>query len=651
MRSFIQVRHRTQLQAVFSVESLLHYDLMRSPTAVLFLLSTQLLCAQTGPGGIGNSATNILWLDANHHVTTSSSAVVTWSDRSGNANHASQGTPAQRPTLVGSVMNGYPSILFDNDLTNYDFLSVPDNSTLEGMTGLTGFVVYQLLPGTATSAPRCFFGKRDGVDLREAYDWFLWGGSGAGAMRQQLDIENTNNRISSTSTYTTSTTYVNAFTYHGSAPSNANDQVLYDGNTAAGNGSETATTIANYTSDLYIGILRGHTGTGANVSRFNGYMSEIILFNQTLNTVQLTIVNNYLAAKYGTSLATADLYTMDSGANGDFDHEVTGIGRSGSNVVNSSRGSGIVTISRTSGSITDNTFLLWGHDNGTLGAWGVTDMHSSLQGRLDRLWRVSEVSATGVAANVGNVDITFDLNGLGPVTAADLRLVVDINEDGVMGNDTPISGASDLGGGLFRFSNVSAIDNGRRFTLGTTNSTRTPLPVELLYFDAEPEEPGARLHWSTASEQNSAEFLVQRSSDLVDWSLVATVTAAGTSNSVLEYEAFDASPRTSVTYYRLEQVDLDGSVQHSAVVSLSPDASSDVMLWPNPVTDLLNITTSDEHLLNVRILDMQGRIVLVYSTATTYRTALDLHALRPGSYLVHLETEGGATQQRIILAP
>jgi len=86
------------------------------------------------------------------------------------------------------------------------------------------------------------------------------------------------------------------------------------------------------------------------------------------------------------------------------------------------------------------------------------------------------------------------------------------------------------------------------------------------------------------------------------------------------------------------------------VVSLSPDASSDIMLWPNPATDLLNITTSDEPLLNVRILDMQGRIVLVHSTATTYRTTLDLHALRPGSYLVHLETEGGATQQRIILA-
>lgn len=548
-------------------------------------------------------------------------------------------------------MNGYPGILFDNDQTNYDFLTVADNSTLEGMSGLTGFVVYQLLPGTATSAPRCFFGKRDGVDLREAYDWFLWGGSGAGAMRQQLDIENTNNRISSTSTYTTGTTYVNAFAYHGATPSNANDQVLYDGNTAVGNGAETATSIANYTSDLYIGILRGHTGTGANVSRFNGYMSEIILFNQTLNTVQLTIVNNYLAAKYGTNLASADLYTMDSGANGDFDHDVTGIGRSGTDVVDGSRGSGIVTMTRSSGSITNNTYLLWGHDNGTLGAWGVTDMHSSLQGRLDRLWRVSEVNASGVAANVGNVDITFDLNGLGPVTAADLRLVVDINEDGVMGNDTPISGASDLGGGLFRFTNVNAIANGRRFTIGTTNSTRTPLPVELLSFNAEPEEPGARIHWSTASEQNSSQFLVQRSADLSDWDVVATVPAAGTSNTVLDYQAYDPTPRTSVTYYRLEQVDLDGSVHYSPVVSLSPDVSSEVMLWPNPVTDLLNITTTEEPHLNVRMLDMQGRIVLVHSPANTHHTSLDLNALRPGTYLVHIETEGGAIQQRIILAP
>lgn len=623
---------------------------MRLSTAVLLLVSTPSLLAQTGPGGIGNSATNILWLDANHQVSTSSNAVVQWNDRSGNANHAVQSASAQRPQLVGSVMNGYPGILFDNDQTNYDFLTVADNSTLEGMSGLTGFVVYQLLPGTATSAPRCFFGKRDGVDLREAYDWFLWGGSGAGAMRQQLDIENTNNRISSTSTYTTGTTYVNAFTYHGATPSNTNDQVLYDGNTAAGNGAETATSIANYTSDLYIGILRGHTGTGANVSRFNGYMSEIILFNQTLNSVQLTIVNNYLAAKYGTSLATTDLYTMDNDSDGNFDHEVTGIGRSGGDVVDASRGTGIVTISRSSGSITNNTYLLWGHDNGTLGAWGVSDMHSSLQGRLDRLWRVSEVNGSGTAANVGNVDISFDLNGLGPVTAADLRLVVDVNEDGVMGNDTPIAGASDLGGGLYRFSNVSAIANGRRFTIGTTNSTRTPLPVELLSFDAEPEEPGARLHWSTASEQNSSQFLVQRSADLLDWNVVATVPAAGTSNSVLDYRAYDPTPRTSVIYYRLEQVDQDGSVHHSAVVSLSPDASSEVVLWPNPVSDLLHITTSADPLLSARVLDIQGRTVMTYYGANGYRTSLDLHAMHPGTYLVHLETAGGVTQHRVIVA-
>lgn len=623
---------------------------MRLSTAVLLLVSTPSLLAQTGPGGIGNSATNILWLDANHQVSTSSNAVVQWNDRSGNANHAVQSASAQRPQLVGSVMNGYPGILFDNDQTNYDFLTVADNSTLEGMSGLTGFVVYQLLPGTATSAPRCFFGKRDGVDLREAYDWFLWGGSGAGAMRQQLDIENTNNRISSTSTYTTGTTYVNAFTYHGATPSNANDQVLFDGNTAAGNGAETATSIANYTSDLYIGILRGHTGTGANVSRFNGYMSEIILFNQTLNSVQLTIVNNYLAAKYGTILATADLYTMDSGTNGNFDHEVTGIGRSGTDVVDGSRGTGIVTISRSSGSITNNTYLLWGHDNGTLGAWGVSDMHSSLQGRLDRLWRVSEVNASGTAANIGNVDITFDLNGLGPVTAADLRLVVDVNEDGVMGNDIPIAGASDLGGGLYRFSNVSAIANGRRFTIGTTNSTRTPLPVELLSFIAEPEKPGARLHWSTASEQNSSQFLVQRSADLLEWNIVASMPAAGTSNSVLDYQAYDPTPRTSVIYYRLEQVDQEGSVHHSAVVSLSPDASSEVVLWPNPVSDILHITTSADPLLSARVLDIQGRTVMTYNDANGYRNSLDLHAMHPGTYLVHLETAGGVTQHRVIVA-
>jgi len=610
-----------------------------------------LALAQTGPGGVGNSSNNFVWFSADHGIVAPTAGIQEWRDRSGTGNHGTQATAANQPFLANNVINGYPAVLFDNDQVNYDFLTVPDNSTLEGMNGLTGFVVYRLLAGTAASAPRCFFSKRDGVDIQEAYDWFIWGGSSGSTANQQLDIVNTNNRIASSTAYTTGTTYLNSFVYHGASPSNANDQILYDGNTAVGNGAESATSIPNYSSNLYIGILRGHTGTGGNVSRFNGYIAEIILYNESLNDVQRTIVNNYLAAKYGTTMATNDLYTMDNPGNGDFDHEVTGIGRSGGDVVDASRGSGMVTMARSSGNITNNTYLFWGHDNGALGAWGVSDMHSSLQGRLARLWRVSEVNASGTAADVGNVTITFDLNGLGPVTAADLRLVVDLNEDGTMANDTPISGATDLGGGLFRFSNVSAIANGRRFTVGTTNAARTPLPVTLLQFDGEPQPTGVRLHWSTASEQNSDFFQVERSLDLSAWNEVATIPAAGVSSSLIAYEAFDPEPHTGTTYYHLKQVDQDGTFSYSTVISLAPTKMRDIQLWPNPSSGTLRITDPTGPMTNLRVLDARGSLVDQYINVSTDTIDLDLSGHIPGVYFVQVESDRTSEQLRVVLAP
>lgn len=613
----------------------------------LWAMPVQLL-AQTGPAGVGTAASNFLWLDANYHVTVASNAVVQWSDRSGNGNHAGQTVAAQRPLLAGSIMNGYPSILFDNDQTNYDFLRVPDNSTLEGMTGLTGFVVYQLLPGTASSAPRCFFSKRDGVDIQEAYDWFLWGGSGSSPITQQLDIVNTNNRASSSTSYTTGTTYLNAFTYHGDTPSNSNDQILYDGNTVVGNGVESATSIPNYTSDLYVGILRGHTGTGGNVSRFNGYISEIILYNTVLNDAQRIIVNNYLAAKYGTALATGDVYRQDDPVQGNYDHDMAGIGRTNASNIQSDSRSGVLRIHNPT-NLDNDEFLLWGHDAGYLGTFAVYDLPTGVEGRWQRTWRVSEVNTSYTAVDVGAVDITFDLSGFGSVTANDLRLLVDTDNNGVFANDTPITGATSLGSGLYRFSGVTALSNNLRFTLGTANATSTPLPVQLVDFTGELAGLGAHLTWRTATEQNSDHFMVQRSTDLTSWLPFARVSAAGESSTLRTYETFDTQPLVSTTYYRIEQVDGDGTVEYSPVISLDPRTQSGPQLWPNPTQGSLHIASTSAELLSCTLTDMQGRILLAYTGILGPEAQLDLRPYGTGTYLLMVETTFGTTQHRVIV--
>lgn len=76
--------------------------------------------AQTGPGGIGSSANNVIWLSAESGVyknagttlATSGDAVQQWNNSSGNTGHAQQPTLANRPKFVPGVVNGLPVVRF-----------------------------------------------------------------------------------------------------------------------------------------------------------------------------------------------------------------------------------------------------------------------------------------------------------------------------------------------------------------------------------------------------------------------------------------------------------------------------------------------------------------------------------------------------------
>lgn len=623
----------------------MHYRLF---VALLFPLYSS-LHAQNGPAGVGHSGSNILWMDAGFGVTTSSGAATTWADRSGNANNATQPISNRRPLLVASRMNGQPALYFDNDQVAYDFMQVQDHSSLEGMIALTGFVVYDLLPGTAANAPRCFFSKRDGVDIRKAYDWFLW--NSAENVVQHLDIVNTNNRASSSGNYVPGTTYINGFVFNGAPPSDANDQVLYNGHAAVGNRAESATSIPDYTSHLYIGTLQGHTGTGVNASRFNGHISEIILYNTALNDAQRIIVNNYLAAKYGTTLATLDLYRQDDPANGNFDHEVAGIGRlSAANSHTTAQGTGVVEISNPSG-LDNNEFLFWGHNNGGLGTAGVGDIPSGVSGRWERIWRVSEVNTAGIAMDIGAVDITFDLTGLGNVQPDELRLLVDSDNDGAFADETPISGAIPLSGDRYRFVASTALANNRRFTLGTSNVATTPLPITLVSFTAQEEGfDNVRLSWQTASELNNAHFNVERSDDLLQWNSIAHIDGAGTHVGLLSYSTSDRTLRGALTYYRLRQTDYDGSSTLSNVVALHGVEVAGPLLHPNPAWDQVTISLPGGVLHDLRLVDAQGRIGYNLDNLGTERIQLALQGVANGLYIVHLETDRGNFTRRLFVS-
>lgn len=613
--------------------------------ALLFPLIGQ---AQTGPGGVGNSTNNVLWLSAESGVFNNAGStpaantenVQQWNDRSGNGRHATQATVGNRPNLQTNVLNGYPVVRYS--AANNDRMA---STGLATANSASVFVVarYTTLPspnpGLVQGTPAGLAYTSDAAQKSVG----MWVASGNTRLwGRGVQSNGIQRQISQVTPIAANTTYLMNSVYGGTVI----QQYVNNGVS----GSETYDgTLLSWT-DMAIGAQHG-------TESWNGDIAEVTVYNTNVNDAQRIIIANYMAAKYGLALAANDIYREDNVARGNFDHEVAGIGRvNASNIHNDAQGSGIVRISNPAG-LGNNEFLFWGHNNGMLGAWGVDDVPDGLQGRLERVWRVSERNTTGASAvDVGAVDITFDLSGLGNVDAAHLRLVVDTDLDGILADEIPIAGATHAGGNLYRFSAVTALVDGARFTLGTTNMAITPLPIELVSFTANSERNGTvQLDWATASEWDNRYFEVERSDDLSNWSVIGRVEAVGHSNALVEYDAIDELPLRGTNYYRLRQVDLDGTstTSHVAVVEIAGTSGDPFSLYPNPATEGVFLRCHDElpEGLVYQLLAASGQVVRQGRSPNCEGQGhwLELNGLDAGTYTLLLQVGTERFAERVML--
>jgi len=372
-------------------------------------------------------------------------------------------------------------------------------------------------------------------------------------------------------------------------------------------------------------LLQNRTNTGTYSSHgshtfkigenYNGNIAEIIIFNEKVNSAQRIIIENYLETKYGLTSSANDMFDEDNPSNGNFDHDFAGIGRvNASNIHNDAQGTGIIRILNPS-DLDDNEFLMWAHNGESEFALETTDIPSTLQARVKRVWRTSEVNSSGSPVDVGSIDFRWDLSNMGNVTASDLRLLIDSDNDGLFTDETPISGATDLGGNIYGFTSISTLTNNARFTIGTINIASTPLPIELLSFEANANEDKVDLKWITASELNNDYFTIERSTDAKNWEEAIITTGGGNSNQILEYFETDYAPLSGVSYYRLKQTDFNGDYTYSNIVPVKYDINNEedgsINLFPSPVSigGIVNIEFNNisESELLVVLRDIKGR--------------------------------------------
>jgi hypothetical protein len=120
------------------------------------------------------------------------------------------------------------------------------------------------------------------------------------------------------------------------------------------------------------------------------------------------------------------------------------------------------------------------------------------------------------------------------------------------------------------------------------------LPITLASFQARSEEGGALITWKVSTEINNDKMLVQRSKDGQFFQEIGQVKGRGTTIVPFEYRFFDANPGGGETYYRLKQVDFDGTFEYSKIIVLDTEGFIRLFVYPNPTRERVFVKTTQE---------------------------------------------------------
>jgi len=193
------------------------------------------------------------------------------------------------------------------------------------------------------------------------------------------------------------------------------------------------------------------------------------------------------------------------------------------------------------------------------------------------------------------------------------------------------------------------------------NLSITALPVmsiQLLAFNAEPNNNGVQFYWTTASEQNNAYFTLQRSTDGLSFTDVLRTDGVGNSAVPVTYVAMDPAPIEGLSYYRLQQTNIHGVVTTFQIVPtrFEKQLPRTLTVYPNPTagsaTWMCARDLKEEVVVPLTITDLQGTMIFQKVMTITPGTPVDLSslvALPPGTYTVYLPLAGEMESVRLLV--
>jgi hypothetical protein len=195
------------------------------------------------------------------------------------------------------------------------------------------------------------------------------------------------------------------------------------------------------------------------------------------------------------------------------------------------------------------------------------------------------------------------------------------------------------------------LGNAATYTVSATSA----LPMKLLYFGAEIINNEVTIKFITTNEFNIETYRIERSIDMQNWSTVKDKMPNNSYATISTYLTYDALIQAEVVYYRLKEIDTDGSIFYSSIVSVSnEDRSMDVKVFPNPAknNEVLNIEIANKNHENVsyKMMDLNGKTIFENTVNPEgNHIPVELNNIPSGIYLLSVSNSNVSKTTKVVI--
>jgi len=182
------------------------------------------------------------------------------------------------------------------------------------------------------------------------------------------------------------------------------------------------------------------------------------------------------------------------------------------------------------------------------------------------------------------------------------------------------------------------------------------LPVNLFAFNGIKQLNGIALRWTTTQEIDFEKFIVERSFDARDFLPIATVQARG-GNQPNNYSIIDGVPYSGTNYYRLKQVDSDGTFTYSKTIAVEWDEYDGISIYPNPADKEIYVMFSmsngaERQRISMQLVNTMGTAVHrvdTFELQGNNSLRIETSNLKEGLYFLEMNIEGRKVVNKVLI--